>query len=84
MGEELGVVFWGSSTSSPSQGSIKHTVGHNTSSFLAPSRYSLSRWPGLGIFSVRPRLVAVWCYFVLEVSEFSSGAGGVVLFLPGV
>lgn len=37
-----------------------------------------------GILSVRPRLVAAWCYIVREVSEVSSGAGGVVLFLPGV
>lgn len=46
--------------------------------------FMLSRWPGLGIFNVRPRLGAAWCYFVFEVSELSSGAGGVVLFLPGM
>lgn len=46
--------------------------------------FALSRWPGLGIFSMRTRLVAAWCYFVLEASEFSSGARGVVLFLTGV
>lgn len=44
--------------------------------------FTLSRQPNLGIFSVRPRLVAAWCCFVLEAGEFSSGPGGVVLFHP--